>query len=410
MERLHILGLDIGSSQVRAAQGVVDPESQKISIVATVTGASSGLRRGVILDHEEVVSSVSAVLEQMARITGAEPRLASVNIGGSHLNSVMSRGAVAVARPDGVVTEADVSRVMESSRAVSFPANKEILHALPKSFILDGQAGIPDPRGSSGIRLEVETCLVYSASSNLRMTQKLAAQTGLPSPVLVASPLAASESVLSARQKELGVMVLDIGAGTTGVSIYEEGGLLHLAVIPIGSGHITNDLAIGLRCSIDTAERVKRLHGKASWDEGERNDIIDLSKINPEESGRVEKREIVRIIEARIAEIFEYVRAELKKCGRTNQLPAGVVLVGGGSALSGIVPITKRLLELPASIGDLDAVESIIGQIKDPAFAVAVGLVHYATKQGLPKQERFKKIWDQKGVAQWRKWMQSLLP
>lgn len=410
MDIKYFLGLDLGTGTVRAVQGALDLNTGELSIIGAAAGLSSGMRKGSVLDTEEAVSSVSAVLEQLERMTGHQNDFAAINLGGSHLDCSLSRGTVAVARPDGEITDSDVSRALDAARAVSMPANREILHILPRMFTVDGQTGIADPRGTKGIRLEVDTCLVHTSSSSLRNLQQLTTQAGLNNITFVANPLAAPEIVLSNKQKELGCALVDIGYSTTSVSIYEDGELLHLAVIPIGGSHVTNDLAIGLRCEIETAERVKKLHGHVFAATDTHTEIIDLNKINPEEQGRVEKREIARIIEARMEEIFERIRRELKAADRIGKLPAGVVLIGGGSLLANIIPFTKKELGLPASQGSIHEIHTIMDRVKDPYFATAIGLVKFALKQNQPKKAHFSHIFKRTHVIQLKRWVTSLLP
>lgn len=369
----YIVGLDVGTDSIRVVQGKLE-ETGRINIIGAASVPANGLRKGVIVDIDEAVSSISAVLEKVERMTGVPVAHANVSVGGNHISCMDSKGVIAVSRADGEISENDVIRVIDASQAVSIPPNREVIHVIPKTFTLDGQSGIKDPIGMTGIRLEVETIIIHGALPFLKNLNKAITQAGLEVDQLVLSPLAAAQSVLNKRQKELGVALIDLGAGTTSVAVYEENNLIHTAIIPIGSMHITNDIAIGLRCTIDTAEKVKTLYGQASPAFVDKLAEVDMSKIDPEEETRVSQHMVAEIIEARLEEIFDRVTAELKRIDRDGKLPAGIVLTGGGAALPGTVEFAKHYLRLPVSIGVPSETDTIIDQVVDPSFATVVGL------------------------------------
>ncbi len=369
----YIVGLDVGTDSIRVVQGKLE-ETGRINIIGAASVPANGLRKGVIVDIDEAVSSISAVLEKVERMTGVPVAHANVSVGGNHISCMDSKGVIAVSRADGEISENDVIRVIDASQAVSIPPNREVIHVIPKTFTLDGQSGIKDPIGMTGIRLEVETIIIHGALPFLKNLNKAITQAGLEVDQLVLSPLAAAQSVLNKRQKELGVALIDLGAGTTSVAVYEENNLIHTAIIPIGSMHITNDIAIGLRCTIDTAEKVKTLYGHASPAFVDKLAEVDMSKIDPEEETRVSQQMVAEMIEARLEEIFDRVTAELKRIDRDGKLPAGIVLTGGGAALPGTVEFAKHYLRLPVSIGVPSETDTIIDQVVDPSFATVVGL------------------------------------
>lgn len=369
----YIVGLDVGTDSIRVVQGKLE-ETGRINIIGAAAVPANGLRKGVIVDIDEAVSSISAVLEKVERMTGVPVAHANVSVGGNHISCMDSKGVIAVSRADGEISENDVIRVIDASQAVSIPPNREVIHVIPKTFTLDGQSGIKDPIGMTGIRLEVETIIIHGALPFLKNLNKAITQAGLEVDQLVLSPLAAGQSVLNKRQKELGVALIDLGAGTTSLAVYEENNLIHTAIIPIGSMHITNDIAIGLRCTIDTAEKVKTLYGQASPALVDKLAEIDMSKIDPEEETRVSQQMVAEMIEARLEEIFDRVTAELKRIERDGKLPAGIVLTGGGAALPGVVEFAKHYLRLPVSIGVPSETDTIIDQVVDPSFATVVGL------------------------------------
>lgn len=410
----YITGLDIGTSHIRAVQGKVS-QAGKVSVIGSAEVPSAGLRKGVIIDIEEAVSSISTALERVERMTGVPVLSANISVSGSHISSINSHGVIAVSRADGEITEADVVRVVDASQAISIPSNREVLHVFPKSFTLDGQSGIKDPAGMSGIRLEVESIIVQAGSPFVKNLSRAVLQAGLEISELVLGVLAASESVLTKRQKDLGVCVVDLGAGTTGVAVYEEGDLLHTSIIPIGSQHLTNDLAIGLRTGIETAEKVKVAYGHCDIRAVDKNQEINLSDFDPSEQQTTLRGLVVEIIEARLEEIFDRVNAELKRINRDGKLPAGIVLTGGGANLPGTVDFAKKHLRLPSSMGVGQNIDTVIDRVTDASFATAVGLVLWGQKYGTGGGSRsfnssLSSILKHPGVDKAKRWLKSLLP
>lgn len=378
-----ITGLDIGSTAVRVAVGKLDlseGKSANLQILATIEVPSEGVHKGVVTSIEEAVSSISHALEQTERVTGVPVEHAWVGISGAHISAQESRGVVAVAKSDGEISSEDVERAIDAARTVATPLNYEILHVLPRSFAVDGQTGIKDPVGMSGIRLEVETKIIQGSTSYINNLTKAVYRTGIDIDDLVFSILAASETVISHRQKDLGVVVVNIGGATTSLVVFEEGDILHSAVIPIGSEHITNDLAIGLRCSIDIAERVKKEFGECLGDHFSKKDVIDLAAVGAETSELVFRKDVVDYIGARIEEILEKIDVELVKIGRSHLLPAGVVFTGGGAKLAGLVELSKQVLGLPASLGFPAGIIGVSEHISDLSFSTAIGLAKWGAQ------------------------------
>lgn len=412
----YIVGLDVGTQYVRVVQAKIDEATGAVNIIGMAQVESNGLRKGVIVDIDEAVSTISSALEKVERMTGVPVTSAAVSIGGSHIVSLESKGVIAVSRADGEITENDVVRVIDASQAISIPPNREIIHVIPKHFTLDGQTGIKDPLGMTGIRLEVETLIIHAGLPFLKNLTKAINQTGLEISQVVLAPLAAARATASKRQKELGVAVVDLGAGTTNIAVYEENNLIHTAVLPVGSMHITNDIAIGLRCTIDTAEKVKLEYGSATAQGIDKHSEIDLGKFDPEEHERVSRHMVAEIIEARLEEIFDYVTRELKKINRDGKLPAGIVLTGGGSHLPGIAEYAKKQLRLPVSIGQIQGVETVIDQVLDPAFATVDGVVlwtaHFAAPAGSNAAiyDRLSGLLENQSVLKFKKWFKSFLP
>ena len=408
------VGLDVGSAMIRVVVGKQESELGSPSIIGVGEAQSSGIRRGVIVDIDEAVSSITEALEKAERMTGLSIDHAVVSVGGAQISAQESHGVVAVARADGEITENDVVRVVDASQAISIPANREILHVIPKTFTVDGQKGIKDPVGMTGIRLEVDSLIIQASVPFIKNLTKCILQAGLEIDDLVLAPLACAQAVLSKKQKELGVAVIDLGGGTTGLVVFEEGELVTSTILPVGSMHITNDLAIGLRSSVDTAEKVKLQHANAEVREVKKDIEIDLSKIDKQEEGKVSLKHIAEIVEARLEEIFDLVNKELKAVGRDGQLPAGAILTGGGSHLPGVVELAKKQLRLPVTLGLPSSVSTVIDRVDDPSFATAVGLVLWANEFLLGSSRTVnkfaKKVLENDTINKMRKWFKSFLP
>ena len=408
------VGLDVGSSAIRVVIGKQESEIGHPSIIGVGEAPSLGIRRGVIVDIDEAVSSISEALEKAERMTGLSIDHAVVSVGGAHINAQESHGVVAVARADGEVTENDVVRVVDASQAISIPSNREILHVIPKTFTVDGQHGIKDPVGMSGIRLEVDSHIIQASVPFIKNLTKCIMQAGLEIDDLVLAPLAAAQAVLSKKQKELGVCVIDLGGGTTGMVVFEESDLVMSNILPVGAMHITNDLAIGLRTSVDTAEKIKLQYAYAEAREVKKDLEVDLSKVDKQEEGKVSTKHIAEIVEARLEEIFDLVNKELKRVGKDGQLPAGVILTGGGAKLPGVVELAKKELRLPVILGAPGSVTTVIDRVNDPAYATAVGLVLWANEYLLGSSHSVnkfaKKVLENDAVNRMRKWFKSFLP
>lgn len=373
-----IVGLDIGSANIRIAVGELSSDSERVTIIGLAEGSSAGVLKGNVRSIEEVVDAVSQVVAKAEKMIGLSLSHATVAISGSHITSQDSKGVIAVARPDGEVQEDDVERVLEAAQAVSVPPNYEILHVLPKSFSIDNQTGIRDPIGMNGVRLEVEAQIIEGQSSHIKNVTKAATLAGLGIDDLVLASLASAESSLTERQKDLGVALVNVGGATTSVLVFEEGDILRVAVLPVGSGHITNDIAIGLRTNVDVAEEIKLSYGHAVPDQVGKKDEVEMRAVNEEEEGVFSRRHVAEIIEARVEEIFNLVDKELRAVNRSGKLPSGVVLTGGGAKLEGLVDVAKRVFRLPATIGVPTGVDSAIDRINDAGATTAVGLVMWA--------------------------------
>ncbi len=365
-----ITGLDIGTSAIKALVAAKVPGSSEVQILSQVVEPCSGVRRGVVINPEEVSQKISSILEEVEDKT-SQKRINSVccNIGGSHIFIIPAHGEVAVSRADQKISQEDVERVLQAAQTFPLPANKEILDISPREFIVDGEGGIKEVLGMQGVKLEVEIFAICAFSPYYKNLTQTLLNAGLQIDDLIASPLASARAVLAPRAKELGVAVLDIGAGTSDLAIFEEGDLIHTVVLPIGSGHITSDIAIGLQTDIDIAERIKKEFGSCVL----RKEKQKIEIPQEEKPLVVPQKLLVKIIEARMSEIFEQTDKELKKISRQGLLPAGIVLTGGGAKLPGIVEFAKSKLKLPARVGKIQG--DFAGLQEDPSFSTVCGLV-----------------------------------
>ncbi|MBI4262060.1 cell division protein FtsA [Candidatus Uhrbacteria bacterium] len=387
-----ITGLDVGSTSIRLVVGQVvaskqRDEEQQLQIIGAIDVPTEGIHRGSVTSIDDAVESLSSARDKAERLVGMPIDHVFVGISGPYIIAQPSKGVIAVSRADGEIQEEDIERVIEAAQAVATPPNYEILHVIPRSFTVDHQTGVKDPLGMTGVRLEVDAQIILGLSSHLKNITKAVYRTGVDIDDLVLSTFAAAESVLTKRQKELGVALVNIGGGTTSVAVFEEGDVLHVGTIPIGSGHITSDIAIGLRTSIEVAEELKREYGSATPEKIAKKDDITLEAFGEGEGNVVSRKHLAEIIQARLEELFDRIDKELKKVDRSGLLPAGVVLTGGGSKLQGIVDAAKQSLRLPATLGYPQEVTSALEKIHDPAFAVSLGLVlwGYALSKDRPK-------------------------
>ena len=387
MKENVIAGLDIGSLETRLVIGQrVETESGgKLQIIGAVSVPSEGVNKGIINSIEDTTTSISAVLEKAERLLGMPIASAWVGINGPNLKCQTSRGVVAVSRSDSEINPEDINRVIEAAQALAVPPNYEILHVIPSKFIVDSQEDIKNPVGMTGIRLEVITLIIQNLTSQIKNLTKSIYHTGLNIDDLVFSPLAAASVVITPKQKEIGTAVVNIGAATTSIAIFEEGELLHASVLPIGSSHITSDIAIGLRCPINLAEKIKVRYGSAKVEQFNKKDEIDITDLVHEENLTdeitvISPRYVAEIIEARVEEIFEKVDAELKKVDRSGMLPAGVCLIGGGAKLSDIVEVAKKKLRLPVALGANRSVATVVDKVNDLEYLTALGLVAWGNQ------------------------------
>lgn len=388
------VGLDIGTSTVRCVIGMVDQaDPTHTSIIGYGNAPNEGMRKGVVVHVDDVVDSVVRAITEAERVSGVHVKRATVNINGSHVTGMDSRGVIAISANDREITADDRLRVEEAATIVQLPANREIIQVFAKNYRLDGQDNIKDPVGMHGVRLEVDTHIVTASTPIMRNLNAVLDKARVIPAHHTISSLAAAEAVLTRQQKESGTLLIDIGAGTTNLVVIEDGEVQYVSVLPIGGTHLTNDLAIGLKTDLDVAELVKIQH--ATLAPGLKGGLIKVA--HEGKDYEFVKTDVAMITEARIEELLEYVDKELKKIHRSRKLPGGVVLVGGTSKLPGIADFTKEQLQLAARIGQLQPLGGLVDTVQDLSYTASVGLMLLdmlllppnATPDGMPNSGVF---------------------
>lgn len=366
------VGLDIGTSTVRCVVGAADPNNpSKISIVGHGSAVNLGMRKGIVVHVEDVAEAIAQALTEAERLSGMRLTGATVNVNGGHVSGLNSKGVIAISAANREITQDDRLRVEEAATIVNLPSNREIIQVFAQNYRLDGQDNIKDPVGMHGVRLEVDTHIVTAATPNVRNLDMVFEKAQVMVHNRTLSSLAAAEAVLKRQQKEAGTVLVDIGAGTTNLVVLEDGEVQHVAVLPVGGQHITNDLAIGLRTDLDVAEAVKIQYAGLHQKPVKRDVRV---KVNGQDHVfKVE--DVAMITEARVEELFELVNKELSKIHRAHKLPGGVVIVGGTAKLPGIADFAKEQLQLAARVGKLQPLSGLVDTVADPAYSTAVGLM-----------------------------------
>lgn len=367
----YAVGLDVGTTYVRAVVGHIDGPDQKPTIVGVGIEPNNGMRKGTVVNLVNTAQAIDKALETAERMSGHQINGATVSVNGSHVVGMSSRGVIAVGHE---ITEVDLDRVEEAATVVQLPANREILEVTPRSYQLDGQDNIKDPVGMNGVRLEVDAHVITALGPHLKNLAKACEMTETHVNQRVLAGLASARAVVSEQQMENGVVLIDIGGTTTNVVVFEEGDLQHVAVLSVGSVNITNDLAIGLKTDLEVAEKVKIDNAVAVPTAHKNNSKKAVVKID-KTAHEFEMEDIDMIVEARLEEIFELVQKELHSIGRASKLPGGVVLTGGGALMPGIDEFAKQSLQLSARVGKPEGYGGVTEHIESPAFAGAIGLM-----------------------------------
>lgn len=375
-----VVGLDIGSGKVCTVVGELGVDDQ-IEIIGVGTSPSLGIRKGIIIDLEQAIQSVKESIESAERMAGTRINSAFVSIAGSHITSVNSKGVIAISGESPEITENDIEKVIEAAKAGIVSSEKELIHTLCREFIVDGQSGISDPLGMSGARLECKVHIITGSITAVQNLVKCVEGVGLDIEEIIFGTLASSNAVLSNAEKDLGVLLIDIGAGTTEIAIFVEGGLVYSAVLPVGGIQITNDLTVGLRTSIEEAEKIKINYGSAVEKSVSPEKLVEIPSIDGKDKHNVSQKYLVDIIEPRVSEIFSLVGTEVRKSGCYNMIPGGIVITGGSSLLPGISEVAEQVLNLPSRLGRPHYAGELADMINDPSYSEAIGLLSFSTEK-----------------------------
>ncbi len=411
MQERVIVGIDVGTTKICVLVGELDRDG-KLNIVGVGTCPSQGLRRGVVVNIEETVTSIAAALDRAERLSGKKIISAYVGIAGSHIQSENSKGFVAISPSHRDIVHNDISRAMEVARAIAIPANREVVHVIPRGYVVDGQEGIKNPIGMSGFRLEVEAHIITGSVSSIYNLIKCVNKAHVEIESLVLEPLASGEAVLEDGETDLGVVLVDIGGGTTDVAVFADGAIWHTVVLPVGGNLITNDIAIGLRLPVGVAEELKITYGHCDPSTIDEDDMIDLSQYMPDCDDLVPRKLIAEIIQARVEELFSMVHEEIKKAGYDGLLPAGIVVTGGTAELPGILAMAGQILDLPARIGSPLGLHGLADSINRPAYATAVGLLLWGLSHSslLTEEEEFEEEGAATLISRFGRWLRAFIP
>ena len=428
-----IVGIDVGTTKVCTVVGEVG-RGPEVNVLGAGIAPSAGLSKGMIVDIPETVRSIALSIERAERLSGCKIGSAFVGVAGNHIASLNSRGVVAVSRNDRVITSEDVTRAVDAARAIAIPQQREVLHVIPRSYVVDGHEGVREPLGMAGFRLEVETHIVTGAVTALQNLVRCVQRTGVEVDDLVLQPLASAEAVLTEPEKNLGVVLVDIGGGTCDIAIFIEGSIWHTVVLPVGGNHLTNDLSIVLKVPFDAAERLKVTHGVvaparpprdmfgnghhaikptaplpaeerpaeiaagptvrpqvqtellkilddvAPEEPPDDDELIEVETFEAGRTVRISRNLVTRILEARAEQIFGLVAAEIKRSGYDGLLPAGIVLTGGAARLPGMAEAAARVLKMPVRISVPQGMTGLTDTLDSPAYATSVGLALWATR------------------------------
>jgi len=373
----HIVGFDIGTKKITAIIGEIT-EEKKIEIIGIGTTESKGLRKGVVVNLEATVESIKRAQEEAELMAGVEIDSAFIGISGAHIKSFNSRGVIAVSGKNKEISSEDIKRVINQSKAVSIPPDREIIHIIPQEFVVDEQDGIKDPLGMSGIKLEVNVHIVTGAITSVQNLKTCITRAGIEIKQTVLNQIATSTSILTHDEMELGIGLIDIGGGTTEIAIFERGSLWYTSIIPIGGDNFTNDIAVGLRTPIPEAEKIKKKFGCVSSPIEDEQETIEVPSVGRGKKPRILSRQILAdIIQPRAEEIFRLVDNDIKRMGYEKSLNSGVVLTGGTALLDGLEEIAEEIFDLPVRRGDPSGVGGLVDRVSTPDYATAVGLILY---------------------------------
>ena len=404
------VGLDVGTTKTCAVIGKLN-ENNQLEVVGVGVAPSKGLKNGIIINIDNTAASIEKAIDEAELMAGYEVGSVFVGISGEHVRGENSRGVVAVTNRTRTITPMEMRRVIDGAQAIVIPVDRQILHVLSKEFSVDDQTGIKDPIGMSGVRLEAEVHIITGSGTSIQNMMKSVSRAGYQYRDIVFNPLASADAVLSRDEKELGVALVDIGGGTTDIIVYLEGGVAYSSVIPVGGIHVTNDISIGLRTPLESAEMIKKQYGCAVLDLVDPSEMVEVPSVGGRAPRRLFRQELTQIIEPRMSEMMEMINHELLKSGKKEMLAAGLVLTGGASMIDGCIESAERVMNMPARIGIPKDVVGLADRVNSPQFSNAVGLLKYGIRIS---QFRGKTRYDgtRQGVGvfkKMRKWLDDYL-
>lgn len=404
MERT-IVGIDVGTTKICTLVGEVDEEGN-LRIVGVGVAPARGIRKGVVVNVQEATEAIATSVEKAERISGYAIESGYVGLAGAHVSALNSRGVVAINRGERGIQPGDIERALDAARAVAIPHNREVLHVIPRGYMVDGDDGVRDPLGMQAYRLEVEAHIVTGATPSIHNLVKCVQATGVGIDALVLEPLASGEAVLTDMEREMGVVLADIGGGTTDIAIFIEGSIWHTVVLPTGGEHITNDIAIGLRTPFTTAEELKIRHGHARSKSISPDENFEVAVFGEGERQRVSRQFLSQIIEARVEEIFDLIQQEIKRSGYDGLLPAGMVLCGGTADLPGIRSLARDMLNLPVRVGAPQDLHGLVDILGSPAYATSAGLLQWGLRHDTAHSTSLRR----NGHFKLPGWLKAFLP
>jgi cell division protein FtsA len=407
MERT-IVGIDVGTTKICTIVAEVD-EEERLHVVGVGMVPARGLRKGVVVNVGDAMAAIAESIDIAERISGYQIERAYAGVSGGHMSSTNSRGVVAIGRGDHTVAYDDIERAMDAAGAIPVPHNRQIIHILPRGYLVDGQEGVRDPIGMHGFRLEVEAHIVTGSATAVQNLIKCIEDVGVAVDDVILDPLASGQAVLTGTEQEMGVVLADIGGGTTDIAIFIDGTIWHTVVLEVGGNHFTNDLAIGLRLPFESAEDVKLTHGQAQPNNVRAEESFVVSSFGGEAKQQVFRREVANILEARAEEVFGLILREIKRSGYDGLLPAGVVLCGGASLLAGMDDLGRHILGMPLRIGQPNNLLGLVDQLASPAFATSVGLLQWGLTASVLPSPRIRR--SRPGIGdRFGNWMRNFLP
>jgi len=379
LETRTIVGIDVGTTKV-CTLVAESYEDGQLRIIGSGVAVSRGLRKGVVVNVHEATEVIKASVEKAERMSGYDIASAFISVGGGYISAINSRGVVGISRGDQGITEGDIERALDSARAIAIPHTREIIHAIPRGYVVDGQEGVRDPIGMQGSRLEVEAHIVTGASTSVSNLVKCIRDAGVEVDDLILQPLASGEAVLTDEEREMGVVLADIGGGTTDIGIFMEGSIWHTVILGVGGEHFTRDIAVGLRTPFHSAEELKIKYGHAMPNSMGAEEMVEVASFGDGARQSVSRSQLVEVIGARAEEVLSLVLREVKRSGYDSLLAAGLVLCGGSSDLAGFRDLAQDVLQLPVRIGRPHDLQGLTDVLESPAYATAVGLLLWGTR------------------------------